>query len=153
MTWPWMTIKSWSTKLWYKYWILTFLNTVKWSKLLVKKILMGWHSAQFYRNQKKLDKISWPCLTVKHGQGKTCWPCMTMKHGQIRLSLLLWVLLQLQTRSVDCWYQELFFTIKFSHSTPNKTLFVTSWLDHEWPSNMVYEAMVQILDFDLFKYS
>ena len=30
-----------SMKLWYKYWILTFLNTVKQSKLLVKKILMG----------------------------------------------------------------------------------------------------------------
>ena len=100
--------QTWSMKLWYKYWILTFLNTVKQSNLSVKKILMGCHPAQFYRNHKKLEKISWPCLTVKHGQGKTCWPCMTMKHGQIRLSLFLWILLQLQTRSVDCWYQELF---------------------------------------------
>ena len=50
--------QTWSMKLWYKYWILTFLNTVKQSELLVKKILMGCHPAQFYRNQKKLEKIS-----------------------------------------------------------------------------------------------
>ena len=37
---------------WYKYWILIFLNTVKQSKLLVKKILMVCHPAQFDRNKK-----------------------------------------------------------------------------------------------------
>ena len=46
--------QTWSMKLWYKYWILTFLNTVKQSKLLVKKILMGCYRAQFHRNQKKI---------------------------------------------------------------------------------------------------
>ena len=46
--------QTWSMILWYKYWILTFLNTVKQSELLVKKILMGCHPAQFYRNQKKI---------------------------------------------------------------------------------------------------
>ena len=50
--------QTWSMKLWYKYWILTFLNTVKQSNLLGKKRLMGCHPAQFYRNHKKLEKIS-----------------------------------------------------------------------------------------------
>ena len=49
--------QTWSMKLWYKYWILIFLNTVKQSKLSEEDI-NGWHPAQFYINQKKLDKIS-----------------------------------------------------------------------------------------------
>ena len=44
--------QTWSMKLWYKYWILIFLNTVKQSKLSEEDI-NGWHPAQFYRNQKK----------------------------------------------------------------------------------------------------
>ena len=49
--------QTWSMKLWYKYWILIFSNTVKQSKLSEEDI-NGWHPAQFDRNQKKLDKIS-----------------------------------------------------------------------------------------------
>ena len=77
-------------------------------KTISEEDINGLASCPILQKSEKIEKISWPCLAVKHGQGKTCWPCMTMKHGQIRLSLLLWILLQLQTRSVDCWYQELF---------------------------------------------
>ena len=45
--------QTWSMKLWYKYWILIFLNTVKQSKLN-EEYINGWHPAQFYRNQKNI---------------------------------------------------------------------------------------------------
>ena len=81
--------QTWSMKLWYKYWILTFLNTVKQSKLLVKKILMGGilpNLTEIRKNQRE------NILTMFDSQTWSRKGMLTMydhENGQIRLSLFL----------------------------------------------------------------
>ena len=56
--------QTWSMKLWYKYWILIFSNTVKQSKLSEEDI-NGWHPAQFLQ---KSEKIRQNILTMLDSQ-------------------------------------------------------------------------------------